>query len=1620
MFVLLIVLAMLITGLPQMSLADSGAYSIKLFASDPSPDKGSYLQTYEKLSPFELAPYTSGRGSNVLEHAVLYGPTAETRDGVTSLEPSDLEVGQIVPYQVRINVDGSVQPENGTLHFEAAWDTKTTSGFNFGFDPDYGVYSAFVDYGDVGSIDPAANATVAVTDYIENAGTSNERIIGDFTVSGLDDGDQIIVEIWTVLKNEMPPNPTGNVHAEIINSSTGDSTSLQSFSTGNQDIPLKSLDKIRCAQADISISKSDLPDPVYAGDMLTYNISVKNNSQHFVAHGVQVSDLLDPNLDFVSANLGGLFSVLGVNWPQMSLLPLETVNLSVTVMVRNSTPDIWPGSTADDRGGREFPTGGIPDITNIVLIASTITPDPDPLNNVWFEPTNVLKRTTDIVVTKTWNDSYDDQENYFGLRPTSIMAQLLQNGQPYGSMFEINAADGWSKTITNLPLNDEGGSPYTYTVKEESDNSAYNTSEDGLIIVNSLRRTEVEVVKQWDDFDDTYGYRPDTVLVELLQNGVPTGIRETLSEQNNWRYTFAGLPERNNNGQLFVYTVTELDVPDRYVSTVGEDGLTITNTLKTGEITVNKLAGTATNLTDEVFFVKLVKADDTNKFWIKPFTVSSPAVFDDLPFGTYNISEVADASGTPISSLFEYYVNIHDSQLTINDQNPELATDIENTIKTGSITISKLAAQGTAISGVNFYVKLTSVDDPTKSWIKAFQTGAGNEAVFTDLDLGSYIYEEVGDMLGTPLTDSSAYIATINDTELTITPDSLNAYGSVTNEVKTGSITINKLPGNDTILASEDVFYVRLTGITNQYDMIKSFTTAAPAVFENVPLGSYTATEVLDAQGTALPGNFRYEVTVDKATLTVAPAALNDSATITNTLKRTDVAGSKVWEDQDDFFGLRPDSIEVDLYQNSGTEPFRSITVTNTDVDPENDNIWHFKFEDLPEYDENNVAYIYTLGEQPLVSIDYEPNVDGNTITNTLLTVPIRVLKLDDRDAETPLAGAVFELWTAVPTENGGQLIPRGSIPGTFEPGMKLETITTGSDGYATTNGAYPAGEYFLVEVQAPTGFYLVDPIRISLTSGTVIELAGQPFELTVYNEFINLPSIGLAKTVANLTRGTTQADEATAEAGETARYQVVITNDGNANLVDVIFFDDQAYDGQMVTDNDDNTYTFAEDEGGRMYIDLPNMAAGETITLTYDYLTTAADADRSPIINTARVEAQMIETPDYPSGWQGYAEDTATLTVEQITSQIELLKLDARDGETPLAGAVFELWTAIPAEDDMQMNLIPQMVIPGTMIPGIKLEEMTTGEDGKALSGDYYPAGFYFLLETKAPEGFHLMTEPILFQMMPDVIIQLEGTPFSLTAYNNFIFEPDITLTKTVANLTDGTSQGESAELDIGEIAGYEVIITNNGNIRLDNVVFFDSEAVVDMIATDQDDNDYTFLEDTEGNAYIELGPMDSEQVFILTYNYTAIADDVDRSPIVNTAAAEAEILPLLFATDYENGLDEDIPFNPYYEGWSKRVEDTAEITVIAPPPETTTTLPTIIVTTTSIPLAEPTTTTAPTTIQTIDIIEEEIPKSGEDAPLWPLGLALIGIAGGLVLILHKSKKNQLTENKSPDEDGD
>ncbi|MCC4770785.1 hypothetical protein FXV91_11510 [Methanosarcina sp. DH2] len=191
--------------------ASGGSYTLKWSAADPKAGKAPYLPTYEKLTPAQLAcPGNDGRYPDPLKDAVAYGPTNSSSDfdAVASLAPEYMALGQIVPFEVEINVDGSISPENGTINFTAEWLTKTTTGDDFGYDPAYMVYCAFVDTADAGTYDPGENAKVdSFTSTLVNPGTSNEAIQGTFTVSGLDDGDNVIVEYGLYSKIRSPKGP---------------------------------------------------------------------------------------------------------------------------------------------------------------------------------------------------------------------------------------------------------------------------------------------------------------------------------------------------------------------------------------------------------------------------------------------------------------------------------------------------------------------------------------------------------------------------------------------------------------------------------------------------------------------------------------------------------------------------------------------------------------------------------------------------------------------------------------------------------------------------------------------------------------------------------------------------------------------------------------------------------------------------------------------------------------------------------------------------------------------------------------------------------------------------------------------------------------------------------------------------------------------------------------------------------------------------------------------------------------------------------------------------------------------------------------------------------------------
>ena len=49
-----------------------------------------------------------------------------------------------------------------------------------------------------------------------NAGSVDEQIRGTFRITGLDPGDQIVVEIWVVLMSQTPRNFGGSIAADLV------------------------------------------------------------------------------------------------------------------------------------------------------------------------------------------------------------------------------------------------------------------------------------------------------------------------------------------------------------------------------------------------------------------------------------------------------------------------------------------------------------------------------------------------------------------------------------------------------------------------------------------------------------------------------------------------------------------------------------------------------------------------------------------------------------------------------------------------------------------------------------------------------------------------------------------------------------------------------------------------------------------------------------------------------------------------------------------------------------------------------------------------------------------------------------------------------------------------------------------------------------------------------------------------------------------------------------------------------------------------------------------------------------------------------------------------------------
>ena len=198
------------------------------------------------------------------------------------------------------------------------------------------------------------------------------------------------------------------------------------------------------------------------------------------------------------------------------------------------------------------------------------------------------------------------------------------------------------------------------------------------------------MTKSWEDSDNVYEIRPETITVKLLQNNQVIETAElTANSEQPWTYTWEGLPEFDSSGQRYTYTVTEEAVPG-YVSSINQNTLQITNTLIKGSITINKKGKNETSLDGVVFKLEKQHSNGWSIVSDSLITDSGSVTLNNLLIGRYRLTEIKTNDGYKLlDSVIEFDIPYNEANAKLpngvaivgNNQNsssPELTITVTN------------------------------------------------------------------------------------------------------------------------------------------------------------------------------------------------------------------------------------------------------------------------------------------------------------------------------------------------------------------------------------------------------------------------------------------------------------------------------------------------------------------------------------------------------------------------------------------------------------------------------------------------------------------------------------------------------------------------------------------------------------------------------------------------------------------------------------------------------------------------------------------------------------------------------------------------------------------------------
>ena len=585
-------------------------------------------------------------------------------------------------------------------------------------------------------------------------------------------------------------------------------------------------------------------------------------------------------------------------------------------------------------------------------------------------------RTVTVNTAITWDDANDRD----GKRPDSVTVQLATvNGdskEAVGDKITLDASNEWKTEWTEL-AEYKAGQKLEYTIDVDGIPSGENeyttettktTDETGTVTSFAIKSTHVPLTVAvpvqvvWDDGDNQDGVRPASVEATLYADDVATEKKVTLNDSNNWTddKTFSNL-DKSKDGKDIVYAVKAADVEGYTLETTSDE--------KTGVVLKY------THKTEVTSVTASVKWDDAdNQDGKRPEAVNLQLKADDAASGDPVAVNAAGewkttwtvAKNKPVAKEIAYTVEAaapegykaavsgtaKDGYVVTLSHTPEVVTipvsaqwnDTENQDgkRPASVEIT-LAANGKESKKV----ALTAENNWKASFdnLDVYAAGKAITYTVTAADVEGYTASVAGDSAGFVVsfnheTDKTSVSMT------TVWDDKNNQDGH-----RPGSYTVQlKADGQavgDVVTLTSD------NGFANKWDGLQKNRTGK--VGEKI---EYTV-EVVDLDRT-------YYEAIVKGDDVNGFVVTNLYVPLTKV-----IPASVQWNDADNQDGIRPASVEVELYANDQATG-NKVTLTA-------ENNWKAAFAET-DMKKNGVRIAYTAVVTSGDVAGYTSSVTGNAL----------------------------------------------------------------------------------------------------------------------------------------------------------------------------------------------------------------------------------------------------------------------------------------------------------------------------------------------------------------------------------------------------------------------------------------------------------------------------------------------------------------------------------------------------------------------------------------------------------------------------------------------------------------